>query len=179
MINQPEVIAVLQSRHEAYESALVSNDVDALIGFFWDSEEAIRFGMSESLYGAKEIEAFRKNRPPVDLARRVFNTRIVAFGDDTAVVTLEFHRTVQGMERHGRQSQVWRRFGDDWKIVSAHVSLVPVSYMEQASALVGMPIPPANRDGVRINLERVAKIARPLLEFRLDESVESAGVFVP
>lgn len=179
MINHPEVIAAIEKRHEAYEAALVSNNVEALIGFFWDSEEALRFGMSESLYGAKEIEAFRRNRPPVDLERRVFHTKIVAFDDDTAIVTLEFERTVQGLTRHGRQSQVWRRFGDDWKIVSAHVSVVPVSYMEQAAALVGMPIPAANRDGVRVNLERVAQIARPLLDFPLDESIESAAVFVP
>jgi hypothetical protein len=51
--------------------------------------------------------------------------------------------------------------------------------MDQASALVGMPIPPANREAVRINLERVAAIVRPLLEFPIEESIESAPVFVP
>jgi hypothetical protein len=42
-----------------------------------------------------------------------------------------------------------------------------------------MPIPAANRDAVRINLERVSAIVRPLLEFQIDESVEAAPVFVP
>jgi hypothetical protein len=42
-----------------------------------------------------------------------------------------------------------------------------------------MPVPPANREAVRINLERVSAIAQPLLEFPIEESVESAPVFVP
>lgn len=179
MINQPEVAATVAALHEEYEAALMSNDVGKLIGFFWDSEHALRFGVNESLYGAKEIEEFRRNRPPIDLERRVFHPQIVTFGDDTAVVTIEFLREIQGSPRHGRQTQVWRKLEGSWKIVSAHVSFVPVSYMDQASALVGMPIPAENRDGVRINLERVAAIARPLLDFPIDDSIESAPVFVP
>ena len=153
--------------------------MEKLVGFFWDSEHALRFGVGESLYGAREIEEFRKNRPPIDLQRQVINPKIVTFGEDTAISTIEFRRHVQGSPRHGRQTQVWRKFEAGWKIVSAHVSFVPVSYMDQASALVGMPIPAANREAVRINLERVAAIARPLLEFPIEESVESAPVFVP
>ena len=179
MINQPEVVATIAALHEEYEAALVGNDVEKLIGFFWDSEHALRFGAAESLYGAQEIEAFRKNRPAVDLQREVFNLKIVTFDEDTAIVTIEFRRAVQGSPRHGRQSQVWRRFETGWKIVSAHVSIVPVSYMDQASALIGMPIPEAYREGVRINLERVGVIAKPLLDYPIDDSIESAPVFVP
>jgi ketosteroid isomerase-like protein len=179
MINQPEVVAIVAALHDEYEAALISNDVEKLVGFFWDSEHALRFGVGESLYGAKEIEEFRKNRPPIDLQRQIFNSKIVTFGEDTAISTIEFRRHIQGSPRHGRQTQVWRKFESGWKIVSAHVSFVPVSYMDQASALVGMPIPAANREAVRINLERSAAIARPLLAFPMDESVESARVFVP
>ncbi|MBI1792464.1 MAG: oxalurate catabolism protein HpxZ [Acidobacteria bacterium] len=179
MINQPEVAATIAALHEEYEAALVSNDVEKLVGFFWDSEHALRFGVAESLYGAKEIEEFRKKRPPADLQRKVFNAKIVTFGGDTAVVTIEFIRHIQGSPRHGRQTQVWRNFEAGWKIVSAHISFVPPSYMDQASALVGMPIPAGNREAVRANLERVAVIARPLFDFPIDDSVESAPVFVP
>jgi ketosteroid isomerase-like protein len=179
MTNQPEVVAKIAALHEEYEAALVSNDVPKLIGFFWDSELALRFGVGESLYGAREIDEFRRNRPSIDLRRQVINLKIVTFSDDTAIVTLEFLRSVQGSPRHGRQSQVWRRFGDEWKIVSAHVSLVPVSYMDSAAALVGMPIPIEYREGVRINLERVGVIARPLLDYPIDDSIESAPVFLP
>jgi ketosteroid isomerase-like protein len=179
MINHPEVVATVAALHDEYEAALISNDVEKLTRFFWDSEHALRFGVGESLYGAREIEEFRKNRPPLDLQRQVINPKIVAFGEDTAISTIEFRRQVQGSSRHGRQTQVWRKFKAGWKIVSAHVSIVPVSYMDQASAMVGMPIPVANREAVRINLERVAAIARPLLEFPIDELVEAAPVFVP
>ncbi len=181
MINQPEVVATIAALHDEYEAALVSNDVKKLTGFFWNSEFALRFGVNESLYGAKEIEEFRKNRPAVDLQRQVLRQQIVTFGNDTAVATLEFVRRIQGSPRRGRQTQVWRKFEGDagWKIVSAHVSLVPVSYMDQASALIGLPIPEEYREGVRVNLERVAAIARPLLDFPIDDSVESAKVFLP
>src|SRR5258708_23591676 len=130
MINQPEVAAAVAALHDEYEAALISNDVEKLVGFFWDSEHALRFGVGESLYGAREIEEFRKNRPPLDLQRQVINPKIVTFGDDTAISTIEFRRHIQGSPRHGRQTQVWRKFESGWKIVSAHVSFVPVSYVQ-------------------------------------------------
>jgi ketosteroid isomerase-like protein len=179
MINKPEIAAQLAELHAEYEEALVSNDVPRLVAFFWDSEDALRFGAGESLYGAKEIEEFRKNRPATGLARKVFNTKVVTFGDDTGVVTLEFIRQVQGTPRHGRQSQVWRRLPEGWRIVSAHVSFVQTSYLDLASAMVGITIPAANRDQVQVNLERVTQIAKPLLDYPLDDAVESAPVFVP
>jgi ketosteroid isomerase-like protein len=179
MINNPDVVAEIAALHEQYETALVSNDVPKLVTFFWDSPDALRFGVNESLYGAKEIDEFRRNRPPMDLARKVLNLKIVTFGADCAIVTLEFDRSIRGSPRHGRQSQVWRRFEEGWKIVSAHVSLVPIPYIDSAAPLVGLPIPEQNRAGVQQNVERSAQIARPLLEFRVGESVEAAPVFEP
>src|SRR5258707_13140831 len=143
MINDPQVVAQIAALHEQYEAALVSNDVEKLVTFFWNSPYALRFGVTESLYGARAIDEFRRNRPPMDLARQVSNLTIVAFGKDCAIVTLEFDRTFQGSPRHGRQSQVWRKVDEGWRIVSAHVSIVPPSYSELAAPLVGLPIPPA------------------------------------
>jgi hypothetical protein len=179
MMNSPETVAEVTALHEEYEAALVGNDVAKLTAFFWDSEHALRFGVNESLYGAREIEEFRKNRPVVDLARQVLNLRIVTFGSDTAIVTLEFDRSVQGMNRHGRQSQVWRKFDVGWKIVSAHVSLVPMSYPEVAGPLARLPVPPRYLAGVKTNLERAAAIAAPLLETALDDEIEAAPTFTP
>jgi hypothetical protein len=88
-------------------------------------------------------------------------------------------RNTQGIPRNGRQSQVWRKFDDGWKIVSAHVSFMAEFYMHQAAAYIGLPIPSQYRDGVRLNLERSAMIARPLLEFVLHDDTESAAVFEP
>jgi len=178
-INDPGVTAELAALHEEYEAALASNDVPKLIGFFWDSPHALRFGVGESLYGASEIDEFRRNRPAVGLSRTNAKVTIVTFGDDCGIVTLEFDRTVQGVSRHGRQSQVWRKFDDGWKVVSAHVSYVPQNFGEAAAAFTGLPIPDAYREGVRVNLERAAVIARPLLAYPLTDSTEAAPVFEP
>jgi ketosteroid isomerase-like protein len=179
MINNPEVVAQIAALHERYEAALVSNDVETLVKFFWNSPHALRFGVGESLYGAEEIEQFRKNRPAMDLTREVSNLKIVTFGSYCAVVTLEFARSIRGVRRTGRQSQVWRKLEDGWKIVSAHVSLVPVPYVDLAAPMVGLLMPIQYREGVQRNIERAATIAQPLLDLALDDSVEAAPVFEP
>lgn len=178
-INDPEIVEQLESLHQQYEAALVANDVPTLTSLFWSSEHALRFGVGESLYGTSEIEAFRKARPAVNLAREVFNLRIVTFGKESATITLEFRRIANGVLRHGRQSQVWIRFAEGWKIVSAHVSFTPDAYVDTAAALIGLPIPPQFAEGVRQNIERSAQIAAPLLKYPLTEQTESAQVFEP
>jgi hypothetical protein len=123
-INDPEVIAELRILYPLYESALVNNDVETLTNMFWASPYVIRFGAGENLYGLDEIEAFRKSRPAVNLARRVVRLEIVSFGKDVGSITLEFEReTPTGVVR-GRQSQVWVRLDEGWRIVSAHVSML-------------------------------------------------------
>jgi hypothetical protein len=124
-INAPEVVAELQALYPKYEAALMSNDAETLTKMFWASTHAMRFGISENLYGIDEIEAFRKARPAVNLARTVRRLDIVAFGNDFGSVTLEFERLVNGRTISGRQSQVWVRFPEGWRIVSAHVSNLP------------------------------------------------------
>jgi hypothetical protein len=178
-INDPDVIAEVEKLHEAYEAALVGNDVEKLTEFFWDSHLSLRFGVSECLYGAEEILAFRKARPAIDLARQVIHPTITTFGDDTAIVTIEFLRNTGGIKRHGRQSQVWRRLPEGWKVVSAHVSLIPEFYMEHAAQQVGLDIPEQFRAGVRVNIERSKQIAKALLDSPLPAELESAPVFEP
>ncbi len=123
-INDPEVIAELRTLYPLYEAALVGNDVETLTKMFWASPHAIRFGVGENLYGVDEIEAFRKSRPAVNLARHVVRLEIASFGKDFGSITLEFERdTASGVVR-GRQSQVWVRLDGGWRIVSAHVSML-------------------------------------------------------
>ena len=92
---------------------------------FWNSPHALRFGATENLYGYSEIEAFRKSRPAAGLSREIVRKEIVTFGTDTGVVNIEFRRTVEGRVRIGRQSQFWRKLPEGWRIVSAHVSMLP------------------------------------------------------
>ena len=90
---------------------------------FWASPYAIRLGAGENLYGVDEIEAFRKSRPAANLARRTVRLEIVTFGKDFGSITLEFERDTTGGVVRGRQSQVWVRLPEGWRIVSAHVSI--------------------------------------------------------
>ena len=127
VVNDPETVAELLALYPRYEEALLSNDVEVLTAMFWASPQAIRFGAGENLYGMDEIEAFRKSRPATHLARRSVRLEIVTFGKDFGSVTLEFERDAPGGDViRGRQSQVWVRFEEGWRIVSAHVSTLPM-----------------------------------------------------
>lgn len=120
-INLSHVVAEVEAVFKEYEAALVRNDLDALDKHFWHSELTVRYGATENLYGIEAVRAFRHARDGNALARRLMNTRIVAFGEDLAVATTEFERPGQAP---GRQTQVWARLAEGWRIVSAHISLL-------------------------------------------------------
>jgi len=126
-INDPEVIAELRILYPHYEEALVTNDVDTLVSMFWTGPQVMRFGATENLYGPEELVAFRKTRPSANLARTVTRLDIVSFGRDFATITLEFERASNAGIVHGRQSQAWVRLAEGWRIVNAHVSLLPTA----------------------------------------------------
>ena len=123
IVDDPATLAEVRARFDAYETALMTNDVASLDDFFWPSELALRFGDRGSSYGFAAIAAFRAARPGGSPQRVLQNTQITAFGTDYAVAATEFVR--ENEPRIGRQSQVWVKFPDlGWRIVSAHVSLV-------------------------------------------------------
>ncbi|MEH0195223.1 oxalurate catabolism protein HpxZ [Caulobacter sp. CCNWLY153] len=122
IINDPEVLAQVTAAVDAYETALMTNDVEALDGFFRDAPETVRYGVAENLYGFEEIAAFRIGRAGGSPLRARLRTEITTFGRDFAIANVEFLRT--GAKQPGRQSQTWLRTENGWKIVSAHVSLL-------------------------------------------------------
>jgi hypothetical protein len=124
-INDPEVVAELAALYPVYETALITNDVETLVAMFWTGPQVMRFGVTENLYGPEELEAFRKSRPSANLSRTVTRLDIATFGRDFGSITLEFDRTTPSGPIHGRQSQVWIRLPGGWRIVQAHVSLLP------------------------------------------------------
>jgi Protein of unknown function (DUF3225) len=125
LINDPATVAELRELYPRYEEALVSNDVETLMSMFWASPYAARFGPTETLYGISEIEAFRKGRSPANLARTIKRLEIVSFGKGFASITVAFERDVEGKLTRGRQSQTWVRLPEGWRIVFAHVSILP------------------------------------------------------
>ena len=68
-INIPEVVAEVTEAFEQYERALTGNDVATLDALFWQSEEVVRLGAGENLYGYRAIQEFRSNRSPRGLGR--------------------------------------------------------------------------------------------------------------
>jgi hypothetical protein len=120
-INLPDVVAEVTAAFAAYEAALISNDVATLDALFWNSPHTIRYGMTEVLYGAGEIKAFRAARPAAGLARTLDRTVITTFGRDMATASTLFRRAPGKL---GRQMQTWARLPEGWRVVAAHVSLM-------------------------------------------------------
>ncbi len=122
-IDLPATIAEIRTEFEAYEAALLANDVAALSAFFWRDPRAVRLSPGGGLYGFEEIAAFRKGRDVTDVARDLERITIIALGPDCGVATAEYRR--RGSGRRGAQSQTWARLPEGWRIVAAHVSLDP------------------------------------------------------
>lgn len=120
-VDIPEVVAEMRANFMRYETALMTNDVEALQSIFRKDPRTLRYGPAENLLGWDMIAAFRANRNPAGIARTLENTVITTFGRDFAVANTEFLR---GGKR-GRQSQTWVRFPDTgWHVVAAHVSMM-------------------------------------------------------
>jgi hypothetical protein len=115
-------VSELTAAFEAYERALIGNDIEGLNSLFWESPLTLRYGVRELLYSHAEIAKFRRDRGPVDQRRTLRNTRITTFGRDFGTANTEY--IPFGTERIGRQSQTWMRTPQGWKILAAHVSIL-------------------------------------------------------
>ncbi|MCD7099138.1 oxalurate catabolism protein HpxZ [Stenotrophomonas sp. MMGLT7] len=119
-VNDPQVVAEVRAAFDAYERALMADDIAAMDALFHAAPSTVRYGVGEVLYGIDEIRAFRAGRGGSP-QRRLARVEIATYGDRFATANAEFFR--DGSTRRGRQSQAWARFADGWKVVSAHVSL--------------------------------------------------------
>ena len=122
-INLPDVLSEVEEAFRRYEQALVSNDVATLDELFLNSDLTIRYGIGENLYGTAEIAAFRAGRPSVGLERTLERTVITTYGRDMATACTLFRRAALG-SKIGRQSQVWMRTSEGWRVTAAHVSTI-------------------------------------------------------
>jgi hypothetical protein len=119
-VNDPRVVEEVSAVFDAYERALLSNDVDTLAALFRDAPDTVRYGLDDAQHGHAEIVAFRRSQSVAAPPRTLVDTVITTFGDDFAVVETEF--VPFGSDTRGRQSQAWVRTESGWRIVSAHVS---------------------------------------------------------
>ena len=122
-IDLPEVVAEVRACFDAYEKALVNNDVATLDGMFRDDPRTIRYGAGENLYGHSEIKSFRAARSPVGLGRTISKTVITTYGREFATAATLYERP-SAAGKIGRQMQTWVKFPEGWRVVAAHVSLI-------------------------------------------------------
>ena len=126
VVDDPAVLAELHDVFARYETALMANDQATLNQFFWADARTTRYGIADRQLGFDALVAFRAATPTPNFSRRLENLRLHSFGADMAVAQVEFVRSDTTLR--GFQSQTWVRFGpgaQGWKIVAAHVSMVP------------------------------------------------------
>lgn len=186
-LNDPELVRLLGGLHDAYEQALVADDVEVLGAFFWDSSHVVRYGVAEQLYGTDALRAYRQSNTLSFTERRIIRREISTFGPACACIMSEIEVLINGAPRLTRQSQTWVQLPEiGWRIVSAHVSR-PLSpgpgdsswgaYADLMARTLELPLAGAHRPGVIANLERAAAMAAPLLAFSLPDEAEPAPVF--
>ena len=122
-LNLPEIKKEVTQAFERYEKALNENDQAVLNELFWNSPHTLRYGIAEQLYGYEAIKGFRAGRPAIDLRRELLKVVITTYGRDFATASCEYKRMETG--RLGRQMQTWMRTPAGWRVVAAHVSLLP------------------------------------------------------
>jgi hypothetical protein len=120
-INDPLVVAEVETAFDVYETALLKNDNETLLGFFLDDPSTTRYGVADAQHGYDEVAAFRGRQLPFD--RTLVGRVITTYGDDYAVASTQFLRDdLPG--QIGRQTQVWVRTEGGWKVAAAHVSMI-------------------------------------------------------
>jgi hypothetical protein len=67
------------------------------------------------------------------MTRRLMNTVITTYGRDVATANTEFQRV--GATMSGRQSHVWLRTDQGWRITAAHVSLLSPAPVAQPTSM--------------------------------------------
>jgi hypothetical protein len=122
-INLHDVVQEVTREFLDYESALMRNDVAALNAYFWEHPAVTRYGIADKQLGHDALKAYRKTVQAPDFTRTLQDVRISAFGPDVATAMCEFKRSDTPL--HGFQTQTWVRMPAGWRIVSAHVSMVP------------------------------------------------------
>ena len=121
-INRPGTLAEVTAAFDRYEQALLANDVAVLGELFWKDPRVLRYGPAENLYGYDQIAGFRAARSPANLERTIVRKVITTFGTDFATANVEFLRPPATAV--GRQSQVWVKMPNGWKVVAAHISML-------------------------------------------------------
>jgi Asp-tRNA(Asn)/Glu-tRNA(Gln) amidotransferase A subunit family amidase len=110
--------ADLFTAFDAYERAILANDLDALDAAFAPGSETLRADAAGLLVGHDAISAFRSLRGGVG-ARTIERLEYRPLGPDVALLVAVSRYAAGGT---GIQTQVWQRLDGRWLITAAHVT---------------------------------------------------------
>ena len=130
----------------AYESALMTDDLEALDRLFADGPTTLRGDASGLLVGHDQISAFRASRSGRGGApqRTIVQTHVQVIDEDHALVVAVTELATGG---RGQQTQLWARdpvrieYGG-WQVTAAHVSVPAPALDTRIWRLVGDPLVP-------------------------------------
>jgi len=120
LVNDPTVVAEVRAAFDAYETALLANDLAALDEWFWSDDRVVRFIFGRVERGFDAIAAARREVPRQTGPRTIDLLHINTFGTDVATVFGVFRLLETDALLH--QSQVWAKVDGAWRVVAAHVS---------------------------------------------------------
>lgn len=125
----------------AYESALMSDDLDALDALFADSPTTLRGDAAGLLVGHDQIATFRRERGGAP-KRQIVQTHVQVIDEDHALIV-----AVTQLDRGGRglQTQLWARDPvrieyAGWQITAAHASAPEPAFDSRIWRIVGDPL---------------------------------------
>ena len=122
-VNLPEVVAEITKIFHEYEQALMTNEVEKLNQYFWQDDRVTRYGIADRQWGIQELVTYRQATPAPDFTRTLEHLRVSTFDQNTAICQVEFVRSDTTLR--GFQTQTWVKILGVWRIVSAHVSMIP------------------------------------------------------
>ncbi|KAA9166117.1 DUF3225 domain-containing protein [Amycolatopsis acidicola] len=110
----------LLAAFDAYETALLANDVEALDRLFAPGPDTVRGDGKVLLVGHDSIAGFRSGRKVIP-TRRVARLLVRPAGTDAALVMASTVEPATGAT--GLQTQLWHHIAGEWKVTAAHVTL--------------------------------------------------------
>lgn len=158
-----EIPADLREAFEAYEAAIMANDLDALDGFFAPGPGSLRGDGAGLLVGHDAISAFRGVRGGVP-ARTIDDIQYRPLGDGAALL-VSVSRYLGG--GRGLQTQLWQIVDGRWLITAAHVTPRAQALDRSVWRAVGDPLVPAVSDGPLSGLTVAVKDLFPIAGHRV------------
>jgi uncharacterized protein YceH (UPF0502 family) len=131
-VDVPDVVAEVRELLTSYERARAAGDVEALRRFFWESPSAMLLDAGRAWSGIDRIATHWAEAAALPAREEVTGParrRVTTFGRDYASTSVSEGEP----PRLRRESQVWVRLREGWRIVAAHTSETPTDRPDAAA----------------------------------------------